>query len=120
MLDSSASDAWTAITGRRKGLPCDTGAVKPLTGAAFVRSQVEDMEAQGFQAIWTKLPVPEFMRGVGRGAQQCTYKVDLVGALHTGELISYQAPVLDEDPMDASGDGVPPLWFLSQMAEMNG
>ena len=60
------------------------------------------------------------MRGVGRGSQQCIYKVDLVGALHTGELISYQAPVLDEDPSDASGDGVPPLWSLSQMAQMNG
>ena len=54
------------------------------------------------------------------GAQQCSYKVDLVGALHTGELISYQALVLDTDPSDSSGDGVPPLWSLSQMAEMNG
>ena len=45
--------------------------------------------------------------------------VDLVGALHTGELISYQALVLDIDPSDPSGDGVPPLYGLCQLAELN-
>ena len=104
----SAGDAWHTITGRKKGLLCDTGAVKPFTGGAFVRSQVAGMEAQGFQAYWTKLAMPEHMRGAGRGSQTCTYKVDLVGALRTGESICYSAPVLDSGPSDTSGDTVPP------------
>ena len=117
--DEKAQEMWHSITGRKKGLLVDTGAVKPLTGGAFVRSQIADMEAKGFQAIWTALAQPEFMRGVGRGSQKCSWKVDLVGALHTGELISYQAPVLDSEPDDPGADGVPPLYGLCQLGELN-
>ena len=55
--------AW--YSGGRAGLLADTGAVGPLTGSAFVQGQVEDMQRHGFHAIWTDLPKPEFMRGVG-------------------------------------------------------
>ena len=77
------------------------------------------MESKGFAAIWTALAQPEYMRGVGRGSQKCSYKVDLVGALHTGEFISYQAPVLDSEFDDPAADGVPPLYALCQLSELN-
>ena len=63
-----AQSMWHSVTGAKKGLLVDTGAVKLLTGGAFVRSQIADMEAKGFTAIWTALAQPEYMRGVGRGS----------------------------------------------------
>ena len=50
-----------------KGLLVDTGAVRQLTGAAFVESQVKGMETNGFHAIWSYLAKPEYVRGAGGG-----------------------------------------------------
>lgn len=63
--------------------------------------------------------MPEFMMGVGRGAQKCNRKVNLVGALHDGRLIGYEAPVLDVDPGCPESSGVPPLHGLIQFAAGN-
>ena len=77
------------------------------------------MQRHGSEAIWETLPTPEFIRGVGRGAQRCSRKVHLVGALHDGRLLGFDAPVLDEDPASPESAGVPPLYSLTQLASDN-
>ena len=102
-------------SGNAKGLLVDIGAVRPLTGQAFVESQVRDMEQHGFKAVWSTFAKPEYMRGVGKGAQRATRLVNLVGALHDGGLLAYEAPVLDADLRPESA-GVPPLYGLDLLA----
>ena len=65
--------AWHTHKGS-SGLLIDTGAPEPLTGSVFVRGHVKEMEQRGFKAKRTDLPVPEYMRGVGKGAQKCPRK----------------------------------------------
>ena len=77
------------------------------------------MEERGFKAMWSDLPMPEFMRGLGGGAQKFRRTVNLVGALHGGRLIGYKAPVLDVDPRCPESSGVPTLHGLSQVAGDN-
>ena len=101
-----------------KGFFVDTGAVRPLAGAAFVESQVRDMESHGFQAIWYNLGKFEYVRGVGKGAQRCTRKVNIVGALHDGGLLAYEALVLDVEVCPESA-GVPPLCGLDLLDRDN-
>lgn len=64
----------TPKSGGSFGLFVDIGAVKPFVGSVFVKSQVD-----------------------GRGSQQCSEYVHLVGALHDGTFMGYSSPVLDED-----------------------
>ena len=104
---------------RSTGLLVDTGIVRPLTGQTFVESQVRDMEAHGFRAIWSQMPKPEYMRGVGKGSQRATRRVNLVGALHDGGLLAYEAPVLDAEHCPESA-GVPPLYGLDLLSRDNG
>ena len=47
------------------------------------------------------------MRGVGRGAQTCSPKVNLVGAFHDDNLSAYEAPVLNDDDVCLESAGVP-------------
>ena len=75
------------------------------------------MQRHGFEAIWEMLPTPEYIRGVGRGSQTCSRKVHMVGALHDGRLLAFEAPVLDEDPLSPESEGVPPLYSLTKMAQ---
>lgn len=114
---AAAVPSWYG-SGKDKGLLMDTGAVRLLTGAAFVDSQVAGMVAHGFDAIWTTLPKPEFTSGVGKGAQRCTRRVNLVGALLDGGLLAYEAPVLDVDVCPESA-GVPLLYGLDLLDRDN-
>ena len=74
---ASANPSWHS-SGNSNGLLVDIGAVRPLTGQAFVDSQVRDMEAQGFKAIWSAMPKLEYMRGVGKGTQTAIRRVKFV------------------------------------------
>ena len=84
-------EAWHTKNGNSPELLVDIGAVKPFTGGAFVKSKVADMQRHGFKAVYETLLVPEFMRGIGRGAQRSSQCVHLIGALHTGKLLGYIA-----------------------------
>ena len=117
-IQKAGMQSWYS-SDRSKGLLVDIGAVRPLTGQAFVESQVRDMEAHGFKAIWSQMPKPEYMRGVGEGSQRATRRVNLVGALHDGGLLAYEAPVLDAEHCPESA-GVPPLYGLDFLSRDNG
>ena len=73
----------------------------------------------GLQAIWHNLPVPECMRGVGRGGQRCCRAASLVGAVRDGTFIEYIAPVLGDDVSSRESAHVPPLYSLKQFAGDN-
>ena len=117
--DSNTQSMAAWYSGGKAGLLVNIGAVGPLIGSAFVQGQVDDMQKHGFQAIWTDLPKPEWMRGVGRGSQKCSRRVNLVGALHDGKLLGFDAPVLDYDPESPESAMVPPLYSLTQLAGDN-
>ena len=97
----------------------DIGAVRPLIGSVFVRSQIADMEGRGFKFIWQNLPTPEYMRGIGRGCQRCSKYVHLVGAFHDGKFIGYCSPVQDEDPARPETPFISFLHGLTQFAGMS-
>ena len=92
------------------GLLVDAGAVKPFTGSVLVRSQVKRMQQRCFGVVWQDLPVPEFMRAIGRDAHKYSRAPHLVRALHDGKLVGYSSPVLAEDPASFEAANVPPLY----------
>ena len=95
--------ALPTIMGERPGLLVDTGAVRFLIGSVFAESQVMGMETHGLKQIWTEFRQKGYMRGVGDGAQICSWKVNVVGVLSGCSLLSYGAPVLDDDPSHTQG-----------------
>ena len=98
----------------------DIGAVKPLTGSVFVKSQVADMEVRGFKAVWETLPTPQYMRGICNGSQNASRFVHFVGVLRDGGLIGYSSFVLGEGPEHPEIAAVPALYGLDQLSGMNG
>ena len=52
-------------------------------------------------------------------SQIASKRVSLVGALHDGRLIGFDAPVLGEDPGAPETSLVPPLYSLTQLADDN-
>ena len=117
---TSPTACYHANDGGVQGLLVDIGAVKPFTGGAFVKSQINDMERAGFKASWENLAVPQYMRGIWKGSQRASKICHLVGALHDGRLIGYSSPVLDEDPEHPEIASVPPLYGLEQLSGING
>lgn len=108
-----AESSWHSIVCDRHGLFVDVGAVKPSIGSAFARSQIRSMEQRGLRLVWTKFGTPEFMRGVGRSAQICSWKVVVICALHDGSLLWFEALVLDVDPSHPEGAGVTTLFSFA-------
>ena len=78
------------------------------------------MEAQGFLAIWGTFATPQFLRGIGHGSQKASKVVHLIGAFHDGKLLGYSALVLDENPVNPSGEFTPFLFSLDQISALNG
>ena len=116
---SSPESVWHAKSGGFLGFLVDIGAVRPLIGSALVRSQVAGMEKQGFKATWQYLLHPGSMGGIGRGSQQCSKFVHLIGALHDGKFIAYSSLVLGEGPSHPETAATPPLYGLNQFSGMN-
>ena len=58
-------------------------------------------------------------RGLGRGAQTCAWKVSATCALHDGSMLSFEAPVLDDDRSHSYTASVPPMCSLSQLGQLN-
>ena len=105
--------------GGSQRLLVDTGAVRPLSGSAFVKSQVHEMERHAFKARWDRLDPPHTMRGVGAGHQVARGSVTLIRALHDGRFLGYSCPVLEDDPLHPETANIPPLWVLDQMNSLN-
>ena len=111
-------EAWHALGGT-PGLLVDIGAVKPLIGSAFAKSQVRDMEKNGFKAVYRELAAPQYMRGVGKGSQ-CVR-----GQLVSSELYMMAASSNTLDlclrmiPVIRRLHLLPPLYGLDELININ-
>ena len=97
-----------------EGLVVDTGAVEDLTGLDFIRRQSIAAEQYGHSTAWESLANPKRLSGVGDSTKTCTHQAKVVGALETGELVQYTAPVIPGEPSP-----VPPLYGLNSMSAEN-
>ena len=86
------------------GLLVDTGAVFNLTGRGFVDSAAANMKRYiNADPVWTKLDTPKAISGVGNDGTNCYQSARICGALASGDLMKYEAPVIDaEGPRDMS------------------